>query len=179
MSRSFVSSLLGLSLLAAGCGERATHYTPGEVRAAFQAEGLLAGDVTSFPGLDEPAPVNSQPARPVPLLLGKLRIAFGVPTLRRPTPVTIIRGTGASAYVYALDHDAHRQEFELEDRLAAERTLGISPGFAVIRHGNVVVSYRILSNRLPSFLQGSLPYSPREYYASIERRVAAALDRLD
>ena len=144
--------------------------------AAFRAAFAGADDVAPLGDFAAPEPVPVR-ARPVASVVGGIARAFDVPTVRKPTPVTTYTGHGVAVYVYALESAARRQQFELNDELAAERTIGREPGFTVVRQGNVVVAYRIQTSRVPYYLRG-LPFSPHRFYADIERRVAAALDRL-
>ena len=122
-------------------------------------------------------PSGPQRARPVDDVLGSVAHSFGLRPIRQPVRVTLFSGAGVGVYVYALDSAARHQQFQLNDLLAANRVLGRESNFAVVRQGNIVVTYRILSSRLPFGLRDA-PIDPRRFFADVKRRVDLALARL-
>jgi hypothetical protein len=172
MSRSFVSSLLALSLLAGGCAQENGHYTTEQVTSAFEAEGITFGRFNPPASEDE----VSAP-RPVSALLERIRGIAGLASVDVP-PRTVLRGWNTAVFVYVREGDARSKYDDLVDTLAAEKILAVATEFGVQRRGNVVATYVALSPNDPRLRQAGTPFDPSLYDGSFERRVTAALDRL-
>jgi hypothetical protein len=183
-------SLLVLSLAgtSAGCGGKVQYYTPDQVSAALDSQGLGldfgAGNNGPGPGIFQAAipPDAPTPAvRPLSSLLGGIVATMHVPTAAHVRPVVVIPRRGVYALIFARTGDAARRASVLDDQLTAERLLG-RVEFGYHRRGNVIVTYRLIGGSFPQLRRGGVRregiFDPVEYNASVERRVAAALDSL-
>jgi hypothetical protein len=165
---SIASSLCALSLLAAGCGG-GRRYDAVEVEHAFAAEHLDVHDFFGLLAFDQ----RRRPVRPLSTLLQQLWAPLSVQRFSATWPEHMLQGFTPDITVLVYDHtdDARntlraQQEFRehldafnaMGRRLAPpEAPLADVPDFDVTRSRNVVVTYP----------------------PSVERRVRAALDRLD
>jgi hypothetical protein len=183
-------SLLVLSLGLTGCGGKAQYYTPEQVSAALDSQGLtpdfFAGLQNNAPGPGrfQAAIPDAPPAhgiRPLSNIVGGIVSAFHVPTAAKVRLLTVLPRRVVYALVFARTGDAQKRAAVFLDQLTAERIMGdVEFGFA--RRGNVVVTYRLFGGSFPRLrgvgIRREGIFDPGEYNADVERRVVAALDSL-
>jgi hypothetical protein len=149
---SIASSLCALSLVASACGGGGTHGAA-DVRAAFAGAGFAPNALDAL--LSEFSS-SSPRVRPLDSLLAFVRAAahgtIDIPP-PAPYPKAVVVAGNADALIFASTSSATRAERALEWL----RTHGPHEDFGLARRDNVVVTYP----------------------PAVERRVLAALDRLD
>jgi hypothetical protein len=185
------SSLLALTMLAmlvAGCGgAKEPFYTPDQVRAAFEAEGISIFDrnqpIPRFSPIQEPAQSRGPEPKPVvepltAMLKGVRAAVLGSTTRRRTRPTTLL-GFQLTVFIYPREKDARRKAADLADTLGALQILNrVNLGYK--RRGNVVVSYRAYRYRYQRGVPGFPDARERiqAYDGDKPGSVAAALARL-
>lgn len=185
-----VVALLALTALAAtGCGgAKEPFYTPDQVRAAFEAEGISIFDrnqpIPRFSPIPvttpSPPPEESEPvSQPLTAMLKGVRAAVLGSTTRKQTRATTLLGFQLTVYIYPREKDAQRKAADYADTLGALQILH-RVNFGYQRKGNVVVSYRAYRYRFQRSVPGFPDARERiQAYDGVKRgSVAAALARL-
>jgi hypothetical protein len=141
MRRSFVSSLLALSLLAAGCGG-SKPFTAAEVKTSYAQEGAFL-NILSDPSDGDLDTLGGRLPAAEDVLLGQQNLGW--------------TGPGLIVYVYRSEADAIQAEVGVRLFLVYLSTLPrlFAPTYAVARHRNVLTLY-LQSERSERLVQTAL-----------------------